>query len=118
MFRFALRTSLAVLLGGLAVATAAHLTAQSPRCMIFFATVTSSTAPAILGFAGDVAIANGRVAAIGRLTNASAARVVDATGLIVAPGIHRPPHAFRAPVTAGRHGAEQGAARRDARYHG
>ena len=37
-------------------------------------------------FAGDVAIANGRVAAIGRLTNASAARVVDATGLIVAPG--------------------------------
>src|SRR5947209_8998733 len=37
-------------------------------------------------FAGDVAIKNGRIAAVGRLPNASATRVIDATGRIVAPG--------------------------------
>ena len=37
-------------------------------------------------FAGDVAVRDGRVAAIGRLEGASARRVVDATGLVIAPG--------------------------------
>ena len=37
-------------------------------------------------FAGDVAIRNGRIAAVGALRNAQAARVVDATGRVVAPG--------------------------------
>ena len=37
-------------------------------------------------FAADVAIRNGRIAAIGRLPNAVGARVIDATGRIVAPG--------------------------------
>ena len=40
-------------------------------------------------FAGDVAIKGGRIAAVvsaGRLANATAARVIDATGLVVAPG--------------------------------
>jgi N-acyl-D-amino-acid deacylase len=37
-------------------------------------------------FAGDVAIANGRIAAVGRLTGATAARTIDATGLVVTPG--------------------------------
>src|SRR5580765_8351524 len=34
----------------------------------------------------DVAIKNGRIAAVGSLMNATAAEIVDATGLIVAPG--------------------------------
>ena len=37
-------------------------------------------------FAGDVAIAGGRIAGVGRLPNATARRIIDATGLIVAPG--------------------------------
>lgn len=35
---------------------------------------------------GDLAIANGRVVALGRVPDATAARVIDARGLIVAPG--------------------------------
>ena len=37
-------------------------------------------------FAGDVAIAGGRIVAVGRVPEAPAARVIDARGLIVAPG--------------------------------
>jgi N-acyl-D-aspartate/D-glutamate deacylase len=37
-------------------------------------------------FAGDVAIKGGRIAAIGRLGNATASRFVDAAGRIVSPG--------------------------------
>jgi dihydroorotase/N-acyl-D-amino-acid deacylase len=37
-------------------------------------------------FAADVAVRDGRIAAIGRLEGASATRVVDATGLVIAPG--------------------------------
>jgi N-acyl-D-amino-acid deacylase len=37
-------------------------------------------------FAGDVAIKNGRIAAVGRLPNATATRVVDGSNRIVAPG--------------------------------
>ena len=37
-------------------------------------------------FAGDVGIRNGRIAAVGRLGNATASRSVDATGRVVAPG--------------------------------
>ncbi len=37
-------------------------------------------------YSGDVAIQNGHIAAIGSLANASARRVIDARGLIVAPG--------------------------------
>ena len=37
-------------------------------------------------FAHDVAIANGRIAAVGRLDGVSAARVIDAKGLYVSPG--------------------------------
>jgi N-acyl-D-amino-acid deacylase len=37
-------------------------------------------------FAGDVAIKNGRIAAVGRVANATAARTIDAPGRIVAPG--------------------------------
>jgi N-acyl-D-amino-acid deacylase len=37
-------------------------------------------------FTADVAVKDGRIAAIGQLADASAERVLDATGLIVAPG--------------------------------
>lgn len=37
-------------------------------------------------FAGDVAIRNGRIAAVGPLPNATAGRTIEAPGLIVAPG--------------------------------
>src|SRR5436309_2523786 len=37
-------------------------------------------------FAGDVGIRNGRIAAIGKLDDAPAPRIIDATGRIVAPG--------------------------------
>jgi len=37
-------------------------------------------------FAGDVAIKSGRIAAVGRLSGATAARVIDAAGRIVSPG--------------------------------
>ncbi|MGH7186583.1 MAG: amidohydrolase family protein, partial [Pseudomonadota bacterium] len=37
-------------------------------------------------YAGDVGIREGRVAAVGRLANRGAARVIDAAGLVVAPG--------------------------------
>src|SRR6185436_8542184 len=36
--------------------------------------------------AADVAIKNGRIAAVGRLPNATASRIVDASGRVVAPG--------------------------------
>jgi len=36
--------------------------------------------------AGDVAIADGRIVAVGRVPDAPAARVIDGRGLIVAPG--------------------------------
>jgi len=35
---------------------------------------------------GDVAIANGKIAAIGKLSNASAKKVIDARGLVITPG--------------------------------
>lgn len=37
-------------------------------------------------FSADVGILNGRIVAVGRLTGADAERVIDATGLVVAPG--------------------------------
>ncbi len=37
-------------------------------------------------FSGDVAVKDGRIAAVGKLPAATAKRVIDATGLVVAPG--------------------------------
>lgn len=38
------------------------------------------------GFIGDVAVRDGKIAAVGRMENATAERVIDASGLAVAPG--------------------------------
>ena len=35
---------------------------------------------------GDIAVKNGKIAAIGRLPDVTAAKQIDATGLIIAPG--------------------------------
>ncbi len=37
-------------------------------------------------YTGDVAVRDGKIASIGKLTNAKAARTIDANGLVVAPG--------------------------------
>ena len=37
-------------------------------------------------FSGDVAVKDGHIAAVGKLPNATAKRVIDATGLVIAPG--------------------------------
>lgn len=37
-------------------------------------------------FVGDVGVRDGRIAAIGRLSDSSAARTIDAAGLVIAPG--------------------------------
>ena len=37
-------------------------------------------------YEGDVAVKNGKIASVGRLVNPTARRVIDATGLVVAPG--------------------------------
>ena len=37
-------------------------------------------------FPADVGVSNGRIEAVGRLDSAEAARVIDASGLVVAPG--------------------------------
>jgi len=38
-------------------------------------------------FQADVAVADGRIAQVGNLAGATAAREIDVTGLIVAPGL-------------------------------
>ena len=52
-----------------------------------FAAARSSTAPATRGSTRDVAVKDGRIAAVGSLAErAQATRVIDATGKIVTPG--------------------------------
>jgi len=86
MSRLTLRLTLAALVTGLAVVTAAHLTAQAPRYDLILRNGHIVDGTGNPWFAGDVAVTNGRIAAIGKMPNAQAARVVDASGLIVSPG--------------------------------
>ena len=49
-------------------------------------TATSSMAAEAHGLKGSVAVKDGKIAAVGRLPNGTARRVIDARGLTVAPG--------------------------------
>ena len=49
------------------------------------------------GAVADVAIKDGKIAAIGRIPRSQAAQVIDAAGLVVAPGFHRRPYPRRRP---------------------
>lgn len=86
MFRLCTRATLGVLLAGLTVASGAHLTAQGARYDLVIRNGRIVDGTGNPWFAGDVAIANGRIAAIGRIPESPAARTIDATGLIVSPG--------------------------------
>ncbi len=72
---------------GLLLASSAAFAAEAPieYDLIFRGgrVVDGSGAP---WFSADVAVKDGRIAAVGKLADAKARRVVDATGLIVAPG--------------------------------
>jgi len=64
----------------------------------------------------DIGIANGRIAAIGRLGNASAAEVVDCKGLHILPGVIDTQVHFREPGLTQKEDLETGSAqRRDGR---
>ena len=58
------------------------------KCMISSSAMEwSSTVPAPSRRIADVAIDHGRISAVGRIDPASARRVINAEGLVVAPGI-------------------------------
>jgi N-acyl-D-amino-acid deacylase len=71
---------------GLVGLMARHYAAQGPQYDLLIVgghILDGSSSP---WFAGSVAVKDGRIVEVGRLPNASARRVIDATGLIVAPG--------------------------------
>ncbi|MGE0450902.1 MAG: amidohydrolase family protein [Vicinamibacterales bacterium] len=70
----------------LALATSSHITAQTGAYDLLIRNGHIVDGTGNPWFAGDVAIANGRIAAVGRLTGAAATRTIDATGLVVSPG--------------------------------
>ena len=85
-----LTTRMWVMAFGLAVGSlwilAGHHLAQEPQYDLLIVgghILDGSGSP---WFAGSVAVKDGRIVEVGRLPNASARRVIDATGLIVAPG--------------------------------
>ena len=72
-------------IGALVGGALAVLHAQSPAYDLVIRTAASWTAQAIPWFWRDVAVKDGKIAAVGRVTG-SASRTIDATGLVVAPG--------------------------------
>ncbi|HEY3381740.1 MAG TPA: D-aminoacylase [Vicinamibacterales bacterium] len=75
----------AILTAGLAVV----LTARAPRVQAFDAIITGGRIVDGTGaswYLGDVGVRGDRIAAIGDLTQASTAKRIDASGLVVAPG--------------------------------
>ena len=82
-----MKLTLVVALGfSAAIAWPAEASSPSYRCDLLFAggrIVDGTGAP---WFVGDVCLAGDRVVAIGNLADARAARRIDATGLVVAPG--------------------------------
>ena len=67
-------------------ATALALGAQTPAYDVLIRNGRIVDGTGNPWFAGDMAIKDGRIAAVGHLPNAAASRVIDATGRIVAPG--------------------------------
>jgi len=60
--------------------------AQAPRYDILIAGGTVIDGTGRAGVVQDVAIKNGRIASVGRVPRSQAAEVIDASGLVVAPG--------------------------------
>src|SRR6266496_5403256 len=75
--------ALALLLGGIAASSLPQ--APMPDLLFTGGRVVDGTGAPY--FYADVAVADGRIAAVGRLAGTRAKRVIDATGLIIAPGI-------------------------------
>jgi N-acyl-D-amino-acid deacylase len=70
----------------LAVCAASPEPAKKPAWDILFTNARVVDGTGAPWFAADVAVEGGRIAAVGRLAPASAARAIDATGLVLAPG--------------------------------
>ncbi len=70
-------------LGALAVAVSAQLSGQYDLLIRHGRIVDGTGAP---WYYADLAISNGKIAAIGRLPGATAKRSIDATGQVIAPG--------------------------------
>lgn len=86
MSRFITRAALAAGALALALTAAPQLGAQGARYDVIIRNGHIVDGTGNPWFAADVAVQNGRIAAIGRLAGAQATRVIDATGLIVSPG--------------------------------
>lgn len=86
MSRFITRAALAAGALALALTASPHLGAQGARYDVIIRNGHIVDGTGNPWFAADVAVQNGRIAAIGRLAGAQATRVIDATGLIVSPG--------------------------------
>jgi N-acyl-D-amino-acid deacylase len=81
------RAPVAVLVAAaLALPPSRPVRAQSARYDLVIAGATVVDGTGRPSFRGDVAIRNGRIAAVGGARAAGAARVIDASGLVVAPG--------------------------------
>lgn len=86
MSRFITRAGLAAGAVTLALLASTHLGAQGTRYDLIIRNGHIVDGTGNPWYAGDVAIQNGRIASVGRLAGAQAARTIDATGLIVSPG--------------------------------
>ncbi len=67
-------------------ATVACLFAQAPNYDVLIRGARIIDGTGNPWFAGDIAIKDGRIAAVGRLSGATATRMIDGTGLVAAPG--------------------------------
>jgi N-acyl-D-amino-acid deacylase len=75
---------LALLLGSVGAFPSSSPQARMPDLLLTGGRVVDGTGAPY--FYADVAIADGRIAAVGRLAGTRAKRVIDATGLVIAPG--------------------------------
>ncbi len=75
---------LALLLGSVGAFPSSSPQAPMPDLLLTGGRVVDGTGAPY--FYADVAVADGRIAAVGRLAGTRAKRVIDATGLVVAPG--------------------------------